>query len=100
MYLVADSASVTYVPKSVSSHKDYRLVFLGSDGKEVSRISRRLRRTRAEVAAQSNRAKEFTWHFILPKGVARGYFLIYHNLLEEMRLTRIGGQEKFKDVGR
>jgi hypothetical protein len=64
------------------------LVFLDESGKEAGRISERIEKPK----------KERTVYFVLPKGVVRGSFLIYHSVIEELRLTRVGGEEKFKEL--
>jgi hypothetical protein len=66
------------------------LVFLDADGKEIGRIGDRI----------SKPKKELISHFVLPKGVERGYFLIYHSVIEELRLTRVGCEEKYKELTR
>ena len=37
-------------------------------------------------------------YFLLPDGVKRGAFLVYSNLLEEVRLNRIGDEKKINEV--
>jgi len=76
------------------------LIFLGADGKEVGRFGERPGRSRKEIDVNMVEAKEYTWHFVLPKHVERGYFLVYHNMLERLELTRIGDEEMYNEVAR
>lgn len=74
------------------------LVLLDAAGKEVSRITTMI--SNPGPKAGSTPFREGVSHFVLPKEVVRGYFLVYHSMVRELRLTRIGGEEKYAEVAR
>jgi len=58
--------------------------FLDGNGKKIG-----------EVPLRGYKAPRY---FILPPGVKRGAFLVYSNILEEVRLGRIGDEKKINEV--
>lgn len=82
--------------KATGNERNYDafLIFIGADGKELSRIEEKV----WKPAKGASSYKEATSYFVLPKGTVRGYFLVYHSVLAEIRLTRVGGEEKYKEL--
>lgn len=80
--------------KGTGSIRNYSvfLIIIDADGKEISKIG--------EPVGKPKKAsyEEKSSYFVLPKGAVRGYFTVYHSVLAELRLTRVGDEGKYKDV--
>lgn len=82
------SEAGTYMLTSKATANGYNPViimrFLNSSGKEISRLGTR------------RFGKPF--YFTIPPETVRGKFLCYSNMLEEVRLVRIGDENKIKEL--
>jgi hypothetical protein len=83
--------------KATGNIRNYNvfLIFTGADGKEITRIGETVGKPRK---ISSSPYVEKISYFVLPKGAVRGYFLVYHSVLSEIRLTRVGDEGKYKEL--